>query len=288
MPPLSPTASHTTHSIYMPYIFPRQNSYSAPSNSGSSTTPSLFFIALGIGVVFINLWLIIGIKYCCRHRRRARYIIDNENTTPNGGIVMLNIGPESRRKRERRVLSVEVLNKEFPVQPFEAQDLALDPKEVMSKDTLTEDIESKELCSICLENFEPNDQIRILKCGHKYHDLCIFNWLTKRKAICPLCKMDLFHLNADEGHNNSDLQDQSFNTPINVPEPAQVRSSNIETEQDDVNRRNANHEQFYPWEVFVRSPRRPGVNQDHESTITWWRNPRIYWTRRNNNSNTVN
>ena len=43
-------------------------------------------------------------------------------------------------------------------------------------------------CSICLEDFENGETVRVLDCGHMYHTDCIVPWLTTRHASCPLCK----------------------------------------------------------------------------------------------------
>ena len=45
-------------------------------------------------------------------------------------------------------------------------------------------------CSICLENYMKNDIINILKCGHKYHDKCIDEWIEKNNN-CPLCRLSI-------------------------------------------------------------------------------------------------
>ncbi|KAI8089625.1 uncharacterized protein BX664DRAFT_386085 [Halteromyces radiatus] len=42
-------------------------------------------------------------------------------------------------------------------------------------------------CVICLESFELDNLLRILPCGHEYHQDCIDIWLTKKNACCPLC-----------------------------------------------------------------------------------------------------
>eukprot|EP00924_Labyrinthula_sp_SR-Ha-C_P014977 maker-scaffold_9-snap-gene-4.3-mRNA-1 protein AED:0.10 eAED:0.12 QI:0/0.5/0.6/1/1/1/5/223/364 len=51
---------------------------------------------------------------------------------------------------------------------------------------------ASETCNICLEDFEKDDQIRILPCqgGHKFHQVCIDGWLTK-KGTCPTCREPL-------------------------------------------------------------------------------------------------
>lgn len=41
-------------------------------------------------------------------------------------------------------------------------------------------------CSICLMDFEDDDWVRRLPCGHDFHQGCIDIWL-KRNKRCPLC-----------------------------------------------------------------------------------------------------
>jgi len=43
-------------------------------------------------------------------------------------------------------------------------------------------------CSICIEDYEPGELIRVLPCGHAFHSECILPWLTDRSPTCPLCK----------------------------------------------------------------------------------------------------
>ncbi|WVZ99499.1 hypothetical protein U9M48_044782 [Paspalum notatum var. saurae] len=42
-------------------------------------------------------------------------------------------------------------------------------------------------CSICQEEFEPNEETGKLSCGHGYHVHCIKQWLSRKNA-CPVCK----------------------------------------------------------------------------------------------------
>ena len=41
-------------------------------------------------------------------------------------------------------------------------------------------------CIICLEKMIKNDHIKILECGHIYHNKCIIEWFN-RVNECPLC-----------------------------------------------------------------------------------------------------
>jgi len=44
-----------------------------------------------------------------------------------------------------------------------------------------------ELCSICREEYNDNEELGILDCGHVHHSDCIRKWLLL-KNICPICK----------------------------------------------------------------------------------------------------
>ena len=44
-------------------------------------------------------------------------------------------------------------------------------------------------CSVCLDNFHPKDQVRILLCYHVYHIHCIDKWLEQQQFCC-MCKRD--------------------------------------------------------------------------------------------------
>ena len=47
-------------------------------------------------------------------------------------------------------------------------------------------------CSICIEDFEKGETIRLLpRCGHAFHTECILPWLTERQGCCPCCKEDV-------------------------------------------------------------------------------------------------
>jgi len=55
---------------------------------------------------------------------------------------------------------------------------------------LNEDLEESDNCSICLENYNKDNIINVLKCGHKYHKDCIDDWINDNNN-CPLCRLSL-------------------------------------------------------------------------------------------------
>ena len=52
---------------------------------------------------------------------------------------------------------------------------------------------TKDKCNICLEDFQKNYNIFYLPCLHKFHQLCISNWVFKN-SVCPICKYDMSSL----------------------------------------------------------------------------------------------
>lgn len=45
-------------------------------------------------------------------------------------------------------------------------------------------------CCVCLEAFEPGEDLRVLPCFHQFHVICIDKWLGIR-AECPVCKVSV-------------------------------------------------------------------------------------------------
>jgi hypothetical protein len=45
-------------------------------------------------------------------------------------------------------------------------------------------------CALCLEDYEVDEVLRELRCGHRYHASCVDEWLTRTKRTCPVCNAD--------------------------------------------------------------------------------------------------
>lgn len=75
-----------------------------------------------------------------------------------------------------------------PLLPDPAQDDRLRQQEFIPVPTPLE----LEVCSICLDEYEPGDKLRCLPCNHAFHSKCVGKWLAERSATCPLCKTDMW------------------------------------------------------------------------------------------------
>lgn len=110
---------------------------SAPTSTGSTSpsggpsSPLLFFVALGFGVVFTNLWsvslssclsvaanmydrIIVGVKYCFRYNQRNRARLAGED--PDA--VDLAAMPRQRRRREKKLMTMDEVNEKFPLTKY--------------------------------------------------------------------------------------------------------------------------------------------------------------------------
>ncbi|KAF2396087.1 hypothetical protein EJ06DRAFT_585351 [Trichodelitschia bisporula] len=52
-------------------------------------------------------------------------------------------------------------------------------------------VEDSQGCSICTEDFERGQDVRVLPCNHSFHPACIDPWLLNVSGTCPLCRIDL-------------------------------------------------------------------------------------------------
>ncbi|KAI0006519.1 hypothetical protein F4779DRAFT_20433 [Xylariaceae sp. FL0662B] len=92
------------------------NDQGGGNNSGTSS-PLLFFVALGFGVVFTNLWIIVGVKYCFRYNARNRQM---RGLDENGEPINLDNMPTRphRRRREKKLMTMDEVNDKFPMMKY--------------------------------------------------------------------------------------------------------------------------------------------------------------------------
>ncbi|KAH9829668.1 uncharacterized protein C8Q71DRAFT_717942 [Rhodofomes roseus] len=50
-----------------------------------------------------------------------------------------------------------------------------------------------ERCLICLEDYEPEDALRLMSCKHAYHQECVDRWLQVGRNNCPACRSKVCH-----------------------------------------------------------------------------------------------
>lgn len=95
---------------------PPATTTSSSSNSPNGSSPLLFFVALGFGVVFTNLWIIVGVKYCFRYNARARQM--RLAAEEGDQINMENMPHPRRRRREKKLMSIDEVNEKFPMMKY--------------------------------------------------------------------------------------------------------------------------------------------------------------------------
>ncbi|XP_031395064.1 uncharacterized protein LOC116206359 [Punica granatum] len=60
-------------------------------------------------------------------------------------------------------------------------------------------------CAICLEDFEPREEVRVTPCDHMFHEECISPWV-KSHGQCPVCRSvfcDRLRQNQSSYNNNN-------------------------------------------------------------------------------------
>ncbi|KAI1338819.1 hypothetical protein F5Y15DRAFT_98689 [Xylariaceae sp. FL0016] len=87
------------------------------NNNTGTSSPLLFFVALGFGVVFTNLWIIVGVKYCFRYNARNRQM---RGLDENGEPINLENMPTRphRRRREKKLMTMDEVNDKFPMMKY--------------------------------------------------------------------------------------------------------------------------------------------------------------------------
>jgi len=64
------------------------------------------------------------------------------------------------------------------------------------------------MCSICLEEYDHREKLRMLPCQHLFHTECIIPWLTERFPNCPLCKAQIIPYQTEDGNEHLNDDDE--------------------------------------------------------------------------------
>lgn len=129
----------------------------------------------------------------------ALYLIDVIASLLSGRLVRERIGPAMLSAVQSQMGVVEPGLEEFP-NIFDTTDsygLQKDsvekiPKIKIASNNYIDASGEKASCSVCLQDFQLGETVRILPdCHHMFHLPCIDKWLV-RHGSCPLCRRDLF------------------------------------------------------------------------------------------------
>ncbi|CCU81516.1 RING finger domain protein [Blumeria hordei DH14] len=113
------STSQSTGNTADPALSPSQTSMTGQQPTGGPTSsPLLFFVALGFGVVFTNLWIIVGVKYCFRYNARNR-AIRNGDDADNINLDNMHNRPH-RRRREKKLMTMDEVNERFPLTKYKS------------------------------------------------------------------------------------------------------------------------------------------------------------------------
>ena len=78
-------------------------------------------------------------------------------------------------------------------------------------------------CSICLEDFEAGETLKLLPCKHAFHSPCVKPWLTQQQVSCPLCKNDVLSDNEKEARRRRLPRRRRVLRELTQPEDALLR-----------------------------------------------------------------
>lgn len=52
-------------------------------------------------------------------------------------------------------------------------------------------------CLVCLEDYQPEEEVRVMKCRHVFHRTCVDEWMQKGRNNCPTCRSTGVQTTAD-------------------------------------------------------------------------------------------
>jgi len=111
-------------------------------------------------------------------------------------------------------------------------------------------------CPVCLDDFEEDQEVRVLPCSHSFHTNCIDPWLLNVAGSCPLCRIDLRSPEERERDNLANILPPPPPTLTSRPRSSSVRNGRLQALLD-VARSNSSREERL---AALRAVRDEGVN----------------------------
>ncbi|KAJ9664953.1 hypothetical protein H2201_005005 [Coniosporium apollinis] len=94
-------------------------------------------------------------------------------------------------------------------------------------------------CSICTDDFELGQDIRVLPCNHTFHPACVDPWLLNVSGTCPLCRINLHPTASNSSNQPADGTDASNpDTTTELPPPIGNQPRRTSTIRELLNLRN--------------------------------------------------
>ncbi|KAF2858339.1 hypothetical protein K470DRAFT_221521, partial [Piedraia hortae CBS 480.64] len=207
----------------------------APGRNGSGPTssPLLFFVALGFGVVFTNLWIIVGVKYCFRFNQRNRQArILDQNGEP---IDLGSMQRPRRRRREKKLMTMDEVNRRFPLTKLktwratrEAQGLPAHGG--VNAEASQSDDSAMELASAEQRSTEERDITDAARPSAAGAEQSVVAGAEKYESI-PLDDGDLANTNAATSQRRS--ESITHEKPAQIPADSEIHHREGEEEGDD-------------------------------------------------------
>lgn len=82
------------------------------------------------------------------------------------------------------------------------RDLNMDPNAKATEKQRDEDGKS---CAVCLEAFEPREEVMLTPCSHMFHEECIVPWV-KDQGQCPVCRAEFYERRVNSSTSNVNRQ----------------------------------------------------------------------------------
>lgn len=136
----------------------------------------IFFSSLASGFELFHQFQFACWQIQRRIHKKGRTMQRSVNALNNNQIYeyILNLDPK-RQKKQRQV--PQYLKRLIPTIPY-CQNASL------LKDKIN-------LCVICQAEFQTHETVKLLRCGHIYHESCLDSWLDYDR-VCCICKDDIF------------------------------------------------------------------------------------------------